>query len=233
MKILNLYMIHFKGVSKLYQGNIVAVRDINLHIRPKELVSIIGRSGAGKTTLAKLLIAQEKPTEGQIIVGGWDITNIKNFEIPVLRRQIGIVFQDFNLLEGKTVQENVSFALEVSGVKRKIIRQIVEPILKIVGLKGFEHRYPHQISGGEVQRVAIARALAHRPKILIADEPTGNLDAINSQEILDLLQKINEFGTTVILMTHDKDIVNSLNRRVIVMDHGELISDKEEGKYTL
>ena len=151
----------------------------------------------------------------------------------MLRRQIGIVFQEFNLLEGKTVQENVSFALEVSGVKRKKIRQIVEPILKIVGLKGFENRYPHQISGGEVQRVAIARALAHRPKILIADEPTGNLDAINSQEILDLLQKINEFGTTVILMTHDKDIVNSLNRRVIVMDQGEIISDKEQGKYTI
>jgi cell division transport system ATP-binding protein len=226
-------MIHFKSVSKLYGKNIAAVKDISIHIKPKEFVSIIGRSGAGKTTLAKLLIGQEKATSGQIIVGGWDITNIKNYEIPFLRRQIGVVFQDFNLLEGKTVEENVAFALEVAGVKSKNIKQIVDPILKIVGLQGKGGRYPHEISGGEVQRVAIARALAHRPKILIADEPTGNLDTINAQEIIDLLKKINEFGTTVILMTHDKDTVNNLRKRVIVMQKGEVISDKEEGKYTL
>lgn len=226
-------MIHFKNVSKIYPGNVVAVRDINLHIKPKEFVSIIGRSGAGKTTLARLLIAQQKPSKGNVVIGGWDITNIKSYEIPFLRRQIGVVFQDFNILSNKTVFENVSYVLEVAGLAQRKIKGVVGPILKIVGLKNKANRYPHEISGGELQRVTIARALAHRPKVLLADEPTGNLDAINSQEILDLLIKINEFGTTVILMTHDKDIVNSIKKRVVVMQDGEIISDKEEGKYTL
>lgn len=226
-------MIHFKNVSKIYGEEMAALRGVSLHIRPKEFVSIIGRSGAGKSTLAKLLIAQEKASEGQIIVGGWDITSIKNDEIPFLRRQIGVVFQDFNLLGNKTVEENVSFALEVSGMQRKKIDQVVQPILKIVGLEGKERRYPDEISGGEMQRVAIARALAHRPKIFIADEPTGNLDTINAQEIVELLRKINEFGTTVILMTHDRDMVNNLRRRVIVMEQGQVVKDIEGGKYTL
>jgi len=226
-------MIHFKNVSKVYGDEMAALKGVNLHIRPKEFVSIIGRSGAGKSTLAKLLIAQERASEGQIIVGGWDITKIKNDEIPYLRRQIGVVFQDFNLLGNKTVAENVSFALDVSGMPKKKIEQVVQPILKIVGLQGKEHRYPDEISGGEMQRVAIARALAHRPKIFIADEPTGNLDTINAQEIVDLLRKINEFGTTVILMTHDRDMVNNLRRRVIVMDQGQVVKDLESGKYTL
>jgi len=226
-------MIHFKNISKIYPGNVFAVKDINLHIKPKEFVSIIGRSGAGKTTLARLLIAQESASKGSVVIGGWDITSIKPYEIPYLRRQIGVVFQDFNLLSNKTVFENVSYALEVSGMAQNKIKIVVDPILKIVGLANKAARYPHEVSGGELQRVAIARALAHRPKVLIADEPTGNLDTINSQEILDLLLKINEFGTTVILMTHDKDIVNLIKKRVIVMQDGEIISDKEEGKYTL
>ena len=226
-------MIQFKNVSKVYSEEAAALRNVNLHIHPKEFVSIIGRSGAGKSTLAKMLIAQERPTEGEIMVGGWDITKIRNDEIPYLRRQIGVVFQDFNLLSNKTVDENVRFALEVAGMKKENIRQVVTPILKIVGLEGKEERYPSEISGGEMQRVAIARALAHRPKIFIADEPTGNLDTINAQEIMDLLKKINEFGTTVVLMTHDRDIVNSLRRRVIVMDHGQVVNDLETGKYTL
>lgn len=226
-------MIHFKNVSKAYNGSSTALEGINLHIRPKEFVSIIGQSGAGKTTLSKLMIAQERPTQGHIIIGGWDITSIKNYEIPYLRRQIGVVYQDFNLLESKTVDENISYALEVAGVPKSRIKKITEPLLSIVGLSGKGDRYPNQISGGESQRVAIARALAHRPKILVADEPTGNLDTINAQEILDLLKKINEFGTTVVLMTHDKDIVNSLKRRVIVMEHGEIVRDQESGKYSL
>lgn len=226
-------MIHFKNVSKFYGDHSPALQGVNLHIRPKEFVSIIGRSGAGKSTLAKILIAQEQVSEGQVVIGGWDVTRIKNDEIPYLRRQIGVIFQDFNLLANKTVEENVSFALEVAGMPKQNIKQVVFPILKIVGLEGKEGRYPNQISGGEMQRVAIARALAHRPKILIADEPSGNLDTINAQEIVDLLKKINEFGTTVLLMTHDRDIVNALRRRVVVMDQGTVVNDFESGKYTL
>lgn len=225
-------MIHFKNVTKRY-GEVPALKNVNLHIKPKEFISIIGQSGAGKTTLAKLMIAQESPTTGSLVIGGWDITTIKPYEIPYLRRQIGVVYQEFNLLENKTVLENVAYSLEVAGVPQKNIRKITEPLLDIVGLTGKGERYPHQISGGESQRVAIARALAHRPKILIADEPTGNLDTINAQEILDLLNKINEFGTTVLLMTHDKDLVNTLRRRVIVMHDGEIVRDQEGGKYSL
>lgn len=226
-------MIHFKKVNKIYPGKIAALKDINLHIRPKEFVSVIGQSGAGKSTLAKLLIAQEKVSNGNLEIGGWDITQIKEFEVPHLRRQIGVIFQHFNLLGRKTVAENVSYALEVAGYPQKRIAEAIPALLKIVGLEDKALRYPHEISGGESQRVAIARALAHRPKILIADEPTGNLDAINSHEIIELLKKINEFGTTVILMTHDKDIVNNLRKRVIAMSNGEIVSDKEQGKYTL
>lgn len=226
-------MIHFKNVTKKYGDNIAALKNVNLHVRPKEFISIIGQSGAGKTTFSKMLIAQERPTSGSVVVGGWDITNVKNYEIPYLRRQIGVIYQDFNLLEGRTVEENIAYALEVAGVAKKKIRKITEPLLSIVGLKGKGGRYPHEISGGEAQRVAIARALAHRPKILVADEPTGNLDTINANEILELLKKINEFGTTVILMTHDKAIVNSLRKRVITMANGEVVRDQEGGKYTL
>lgn len=226
-------MIEFKNVSKVYPGNVKALDSINLAIKPKEFISIIGKSGSGKTSLAKLLIAQEKPSKGEIIVGGWNITKIRQSEVPLLRRQLGTVFQEFNLLPGKTVRENVSFALEVAGMPYAKIKKIVDPVLKIVGLEGKGGRYIREISGGEAQRVAIARALAHRPKVLIADEPTGNLDTINSQEIIDLLKKINEYGTVVVLMTHDKEIVNSLKRRVIVMEQGRIISDKEGGKYTL
>src|SRR3990167_693479 len=211
-------MIKFKKVSKIYPVNIVGVKDITLHIRPGEFVSIVGQSGTGKTTLAKLIIAEERPTGGRIIVGGWDITDIKRSELSVLRRQIGVVFQDFKLLPKKTVFENVAFALEVSGTPTRKIRDIVPQVLKIVGLEKKEDRFPNQISGGEAQRVVIARALVHRPKILLADEPTGNLDALNVQEIINLLLKINKFGTTVILVTHNPDIVNGLKKRVITLD---------------
>ncbi|MCL5794763.1 MAG: cell division ATP-binding protein FtsE [Patescibacteria group bacterium] len=226
-------MIIFKNISKFYPPDTVALKNVNLHIKPKEFVSIVGRSGTGKTTLVKILIAEEKPTKGRIIVGGWDITDIRSSEIPILRRQIGVVFQDFKLLAKKTVFENIAYALQVCGASRSRIAEVVPQVLKIVGLAGKECRYPIQLSGGEQQRVAIARALIHRPKILLADEPTGNLDSLNTQEIIDLLLKINEFGTTVLLVTHNREVVNYLNKRVITIDNGEVASDQKVGKYIL
>jgi cell division transport system ATP-binding protein len=226
-------MIRLKNVSKNYGRDTVGLQSVNLHIRPGEFVSIVGQSGTGKSTLAKLLIAEERLTRGQIVIGGWDISDIKSSEIPLLRRQIGVVFQDFKLLPRKTVYENVAFALEVCGAPSRRIRSIVPQALKIVGLAGKEGRYPKQISGGEQQRVVIARSLVHRPKIIVADEPTGNLDSFNAREIIELLTKINEFGTTVVLVTHDREVVNGLRRRVITLDHGMIVSDQEEGKYML
>lgn len=226
-------MIHLKNVTKTFESNTVALKNINLHIEPGEFVSIVGQSGSGKTTIARLLISEIKPDQGQIIVGGWNISDIKSRQIPMLRRQIGVVFQDFKLLSKKTVFENVAFALQVSGTPKSRINQIVPQVLKIVDLADKLDRYPQQLSGGEKQRVAIARALIHRPKILLADEPTGNLDAINSKEIIDLLLKINEFGTTVVLVSHDKDIVNGLKKRVITLEHGEVSQDQKVGKYII
>ncbi len=226
-------MIRFKNVSKTYPPDVVGLQNVNVHIRPGEFVSIVGQSGTGKTTFAKLLIAEERPTKGQIVIGGWDISAIKNSEVPLLRRQIGVVFQDFKLLPKKTVYENVAFALEVCGAPPKKISSVVPQALKIVGLSGKADRYPRQISGGEQQRVVIARSLVHRPKIIVADEPTGNLDSLNTREIIDLLKKINEFGTTVVLVTHNRDVVNELQRRVITIDRGMIVSDQEEGKYLL
>lgn len=226
-------MIKFINVSKIYPKNVVALKNVSLEIKAGEFVSIVGHSGAGKSTIARLIIAEEKPTSGEIIVGGWNITNITTPEIPVLRRQIGVVFQDFKLLPKKTAFENVAFALEVCGASNKKIQKVVPRLLKIVGLENKMDRFPHQLSGGEQQRVVIARALAHRPKIILADEPTGNLDAITAQEIIDLLLKINNFGTTVLLFTHNVDIVNSLKRRVITLDHGMVVADQEKGRYVL
>jgi cell division transport system ATP-binding protein len=226
-------MIRLKNVSKFYPHDVVGLQNVNLHIRPGEFVSIVGQSGTGKTTLAKLLIAEERASKGQIVIGGWDISAIRQDEIPLLRRQIGVVFQDFKLLPKKTVAENVAFALEVSGASNKKISAIVPQALKIVGLTEKADRYPFEISGGEKQRVVIARSLVHRPKIIVADEPTGNLDAINTRETVDLLKKINEFGTTVVLVTHDREVVNGLRRRVITLDGGFVVSDQEEGKYIL
>lgn len=226
-------MIKFQDVSKIYLPNTVALRDINLDIKAGEFVSIVGQSGTGKTTLIKLLTAEERVTRGKIAVGDWDITRIRRGEIPILRRQIGVIFQDFKLLPKKTIFENTAFALEVCGVSPKRIKTIVPQVLRIVGLEEKVNRYPKQISGGEQQRAAIARALIHRPKILVADEPTGNLDSINTREIADLLLKINEFGTTVLLVSHNRELVNSLKKRVVTLDQGTVISDQEVGKYVL
>ncbi|MBD3251686.1 cell division ATP-binding protein FtsE [Candidatus Uhrbacteria bacterium] len=226
-------MIKLRNVSKIYPPNVQSIRDVSLEIDQGEFVSIVGQSGAGKTTLARLLIAEERPSRGTLEIGGWDITRIKRRDIPALRRQIGIVFQDFKLLPKKTVYENVAFALEVAGAHGKRIREIVPQVCKIVGLDEKLGRYPQQLSGGEQQRVVIARSLVHRPKVLLADEPTGNLDTLNTQDIIELLQKINEFGTTVVLVTHNREVVNSLRKRVITLADGAVISDKKHGKYML
>lgn len=226
-------MIKFHNVTKTYPKNVVALDRVNLHIKPGEFVSIVGQSGTGKTTLVKTLIGEEKVDKGKIVIGGWDITNIGQREVPVLRRQIGVIFQDFKLLPKKTLSENVAFAMQVCGGTPKKIKTIVPHVMKIVGLESKAYRYPQEVSGGEQQRGAIARALVHRPKILLADEPTGNLDSLNANEVIDLLLRINKFGTTVILVTHNREIVNKLKKRVITIDDGVIISDQAVGKYIL
>ncbi len=226
-------MISLHGVSKFYTPEAVVLKDINLTINAGEFVSVVGQSGAGKTTLVKLLIAEEKPTRGKIKLGDWDITNIRSSVVPFLRRQIGVIFQDFKLLPKKTVFENVSFALEVAGVSALRIRQVVPPVLNIVGLSDKAGRYPTELSGGEQQRVVIARSLVHRPKVIIADEPTGNLDSINTTDVIQILKKINEFGTTILLVTHNREVVNHLRRRVITLADGQIVSDEEAGKYVI
>ena len=226
-------MIRFINVSKIYHPDIKALNQVNLHIKPGEFASVVGQSGTGKTTMIKALIGEEKATLGKIIVGGWDITNIGQSEVPFLRRQIGVIFQDFKLLPKKNLLENVSFALQVCGQTPKKINNIVPQVLKIVGLEDKMRRYPVEVSGGEQQRAAIARALVHRPKILLADEPTGNLDSINADEIIELLLKINKFGTTVVLVTHNREIVNKLKKRVITIENGRIVSDQAVGKYIL
>lgn len=226
-------MIVLEGIAKLYPPNTKALDGVNVRIEPGEFVSIVGQSGTGKTTLVRLLIAEERPTRGKIVIGGWDISRIRPGDVPVLRRQIGTVFQDFKLLRQKTVAENIAFALEVCGEPVRRIREVVPQVLRIVNLHDKEDRFPWQLSGGEQQRVAIARALVHGPKILVADEPTGNLDSIHTREIADLLQKINSFGTTVLLVTHNRDVVNMLRRRVITLDGGRIVADKQHGTYRL
>jgi cell division transport system ATP-binding protein len=226
-------MISIENANKAYLKKAKVLDDVSLEIKAGEFVSIVGQSGAGKTTLVKILIGEERLDSGKVVVGDWDITKISKHEVPYLRRQIGVIFQDFKLLPKKTLAENVAFALEVSGGSASKIRKIVPSVLKIVGLEDKSHRYPHEVSGGEKQRAAIARALVHQPKILLADEPTGNLDALNANEIIDLLLRINNFGTTVILVTHNKDVVNHLNKRVVTMEGGRVISDQSKGKYLL
>lgn len=226
-------MITFHGVSKLYTSTSVGLLDINLTVNAGEFVSVVGQSGVGKSTLIKLLIAEERPTRGLIEIGGWDITKIPSRDIPYLRRQIGVIFQDFKLLPKRTVFENVAFALEVAGARSQRISQVVPQVLEIVGLAEKQHRYPHQLSGGEQQRVVIARSLVHTPKIMVADEPTGNLDSINTAEIIEIFKKINEFGTTMVLVTHNREVVNHLRRRVITLHDGRIVNDELAGKYVI
>ncbi len=217
----------------MYPNKSIALSGLNLHIQPKEFVTIVGASGAGKSTLIKLLTREEVQSSGKIIVGGLDYDTIIYKNIPHLRRRIGVVFQDFKLLQNRNVYENVSFALEVAGAPNREIKRAVPRVLQMVGLTGKEKNFPAELSGGERQRVAIARALVRQPKILIADEPTGNLDPKNAWEIIDLLLKINRFGTTVLLTTHNKEIVNALKRRVVTIQRGRIIKDEEQGRYAL
>lgn len=226
-------MIYFNAVSKIYPPNVDALRDVHLQIEEGEFVSIVGQSGTGKTTLVKLMIGEEKPTKGLIKINGWDVGRLNADELPLLRRQIGVIFQDFKLLDKKTVFENVAFALQVCGASSKRINAVVPQILQIVGLDKKHNRYPNQLSGGEQQRVVVARSLAHAPKLIVADEPTGNLDSLNTNEIIEVLKKINELGTTIVLVTHNREVVNLLRRRVITLDRGTIVNDQKNGKYIL
>ncbi len=225
-------MILLDRVTKQYgRVGTPALDRVSLHIEPKEFVIIIGASGAGKSTLLKLLTREEKPTGGKIIVGGIDYEQLKDRDIPLLRRKIGVVFQDFKLLPNKNVFENVSFALEIVGTSKSEIEHTIPKVLDIVGLKGKEKSMPSELSGGERQRVAIARAVVRQPKILMADEPTGNLDPKNAWDVIRVLEKINRYGTTVMLTTHNQEIVNKLKRRVITIKDGKVVSDRANAEY--
>ena len=225
-------MILLDRVTKQYNKDAKpAVNRVSLHIEPKEFVILVGTSGAGKSTLLKLLTCEERATSGKIVVGGIDYDDLKEKQIPLLRRKIGVVFQDFKLLPQRTVFENVAFALEIAGMTNREIKSTVPKVIKLVGLEGKEKQFPRQLSGGERQRVAIARAVVRQPKILIADEPTGNLDPRHSWEIVKLLEKINRYGTTVLLTTHNAEIVNKLKRRVVTIENGKITSDQIGGSY--
>ena len=224
-------MIEFKNISKYYHGDCIALKDVTFSIRPREFVSVVGRSGAGKTTLLKLLLREEEPTEGKILVDGRSIKHLKEKEIPAYRRKIGAIFQDFKLLPNKTAYENIAFAMEVGGRSEQEIAEDVPQILSLIELVDRADNFPCQLSGGEKQRVAIGRALIHKPDILLADEPTGNLDPLHTWDIIRLLCRINELGTTVILATHDREIINDLGKRVVSLDRGRVIRDEENGRY--
>ena len=224
--------IRIKDVTKQYRNGVTAIYDLNLGIKKGDFVFVIGGSGSGKSTLFKMLYREEKPTRGEIIIGGLNVGKIKNNKVYKIRRKLGIVFQDYRLLPKSTVYENVAFALEVIGAKTDDIHRKTLRALELVGLKGKLRNYPDQLSGGEQQRVAIARAIVNEPKLLLCDEPTGNLDPEKSMEIMHVLENINQtLGTTIIMTTHDKEIVNQMQKRVIVLKDGRLVKDYEKGKY--
>lgn len=226
-------VITFEHVTKVYeaQPNKPALNDVSLHIFPGEFVFLVGHSGSGKSTFINLLIRQIKPTQGKIYIADEDLTAMRNWRVPYLRRNIGCVFQDFKLLPNKTVFENVAFALEVIGKSRHVIRTQVPEVLRLVGLQDKLEKRPDQLSGGEQQRVSIARAIVNRPPLLVCDEPTGNLDPQNSRGIMDLLERINRTGTTVLVATHDREMVDNMRRRVIALDRGVLTRDQDRGVY--
>jgi cell division ATP-binding protein FtsE len=224
-------LLEFIEVNKIYNNDVCALKDLSFKVEDGEFVFLIGASGAGKTSIIKMLLREIKPTSGEIIVDNVNIVKLRNRKIPQLRKTMGVVFQDFRLLEGKTVFDNIKYPLQILGVSKRVITKRVTEILELVGLSDRANSFPNQLSGGEQQRVCIARALVNKPKYLIADEPTGNLDPNTSEGIMKLLLDVNAKGTTVIVSTHDRDIVNKLKKRVISMDHGEMINDEERGGY--
>ncbi len=226
-------MIYFDNVSKSYNGGSIALENVSFQVAPKEFVSIVGHSGAGKTTLLKMLIAEDRPTAGQVFFESLDIHKIPRGKLPKYRRKIGTVFQDFKLLPHKTAFENIAFAMEANGRGDDEIAENVPQALALVDLDDKIWNFPHELSGGEKQRVAIARAIVNQPDIIIADEPTGNLDPIATYEVVQILKKINDLGTTVIMTTHNKGVIDELGRRVITMDEGRIVRDDSEGKYVL
>lgn len=225
-------LIRIKNVKKQYKTGVTAIYDMNLSIKKGEFVFVIGSTGCGKSTLIKMLYREEKPTSGTILIGGLNVGKLRNSKVYKLRRKIGVVFQDFKLLNRSTVYENVAFALEIFGLPKYEIHTKVLKVLDLVGLKHKAKNYPNELSGGEQQRVAIARSIVNGPKLLICDEPTGNLDENTSMEIMDVLDQINKMGTTVIMVTHDIEIVKKMNKRVILLDSGRILKDYEEGTYT-
>jgi cell division transport system ATP-binding protein len=226
-------IVAFENISRVYNSHAVALDNVTFAVEKGEFISLAGKSGAGKTTLLKLLIAEERPTKGKVLFNEQDVHKMPVRYLPVLRRKIGMVFQDYKLLPNKTAYENVAYAMEVAGMSDHDIGHDVPQVLEIVGLGDRAENFPSALSGGEKQRIAIARALVQRPEVIVADEPTGNLDPINTWEIIKLLIKINELGTTVILATHNKEIVDSLERRVVILDNGKLIRDEQKGKYII
>jgi len=225
-------LVYFKNVSKSYNGSLI-LDNVTFTVETGEFVSIVGRSGVGKTTLLKMLIREELPTKGKIYFNDKEINKLKPQEVSLLRRKIGVVFQDFKLLPNKTAFENVAFAMEVAGDSEEAIKKDVPEVLKLVNLQNKADNFPYQLSAGEKQRTVIARALIQRPELILADEPTGNLDPINSWDIIKLLVKINELGTAVMLASHDKEIVNTLGKRVISLEDGKIIRDEQEGRYLI
>jgi cell division transport system ATP-binding protein len=224
-------MLRFENVSKVYKGNVTALRDVTVDVQKGEFLFLVGPSGSGKSTFLRLLLREEAPTGGRIVVAGRDISRLAGWKVPQLRRNIGTVFQDFKLLPARTVYENVAFAMEVIGRPRHVIRTQVPQVLDLVGLSKKAGRFPNELSGGEQQRVSIARAFVNRPLILLADEPTGNLDPATTVGIMRILDRINRTGTTVVMATHDQRIVDAMRRRVCELSHGALVRDQARGIY--
>ncbi|MGD0576696.1 MAG: cell division ATP-binding protein FtsE [Candidatus Staskawiczbacteria bacterium] len=226
-------MIKLQSVTKVYPPETVVLQDISFEIKEGEFVSIVGKSGAGKTTLVRLILGLETPTSGEVFFNGVDINDADSSQVQQMRRKIGGIYQDYKLLPKKTVYENVAYIMQVEGKTNEEIENEVPKVLEIIGLKGKLNNFPHELSGGEQQRLAIARALVNHPDIIIADEPTGNLDPYNAYEVISLLQKINNAGKTVILATHDREIINKLGKRVITLENGRILRDETEGKFII